>query len=421
MKEGRARVQKSGITVGELVGGQYFGENALFDEAPRSATITATKDVECFVLRKDEFDIGLEDYLRKAVEGNPRVTTASEVEIQQLQPQSWSESDFQRLGLLRYSHFGENSVVIHKESGIHFICKDIVKSNIASEKQLAMIKHERDILKDCSSPLIQRIYRTFQGEGMAYIIMELPPCGDLFQLLHDDEKNLHRGLPMEQAQFYSACVLSALSYLHEKGVIHRDLKPESCMIDHLGYVKLTDLGFAKYTKPGQPSTTLCGTAEYMAPEMILGRGYQTSIDVWAYGILLYELLVGHTPFRDIQSREHLVILRNIVNCIVSFPSTLASSRSGLESKWRALVRQLIVKNPNTRLGCGEAGIGLMKSDLFYKNIDFELLTAQKLTAPWVAAPGELLHTMEDTQTGSICLIKCDHNSSNYWEEWDDGE
>ena len=419
MKEGRARVQKSGITVGELVGGQYFGENALFDSIPRVASITASKDVECFVLKKEEFDVGMQEDLKRAVESNPRLTTASELEIQELQPQSWSEDDFQRVGLLRYSHFGENSVVFHKESGVHFICKDIVKNNIETDKQMAMIRQERDILKDCSSPLVQRIYRTFQGESMAYIIMELPPCGDLYQLLYD-ETTMNRGLPIEQVQFYSACVLGALSYLHKKGIIHRDLKPDCCMIDHLGYVKLTDLGFAKCITPGQTTTTLCGTAEYMSPEMILGRGYNECIDIWAFGILLYELLVGHTPFRD-KCREHLVILRNIVCCVLSFPSTLTSTKSGFEGKWRALLRQLIVKNPATRLGCGEAGIDVMKNDPFYKGIAFDLLSAQKLQAPWIPPLGELNHTMEDTQTGGIALAKCMPASANYWEDWDDGE
>ena len=108
------------------------------------------------------------------------------------------------------------------------------------------------------------------------------------------------GIPDAQAKFYSAGIILALGYLHKKNVAYRDLKPENCLIDSAGYPKLIDFGFAKTLVGNTKTYTLCGTPEYLAPELVLGRGHNRAVDYWAYGILVYEMQAGFSPFSDAQ-------------------------------------------------------------------------------------------------------------------------
>ena len=110
-----------------------------------------------------------------------------------------------------------------------------------------------------------------------------------------------------------------INYLHSRDIAYRDLKPENILIDKDGYPKLCDFGFAKIIK-GTKTFTLCGTPEYLAPEIVLGRGYNKSVDYWAFGVLIYEMLVGQSPFADMEGQEQSVICRNIIDGRLVFPT-----------------------------------------------------------------------------------------------------
>ncbi len=126
------------------------------------------------------------------------------------------------------------------------------------------------------------------------------------------------GLKENDARFYTACTLAGFAHIHKQGYVYRDLKPENLLIDREGYVRICDFGFAKKLKRGQKTQTLCGTPEYLAPELVLSRGHNSAVDHWALGILIYELLCGCTPFVDPdQSRIFVKIVNS--HRVLTFP------------------------------------------------------------------------------------------------------
>jgi protein kinase A len=155
--------------------------------------------------------------------------------------------------------------------------------------------------------------------------------------------NMYIGVPDIQAKFYASGIILAIGYLHKKDIAYRDLKPENCVIDKAGYPKIIDFGFAKKLPGGVKTYTLCGTPEYLAPELVLGRGHNKAVDYWAFGILIYEMLAGFSPFSDAQGMDQVVTCRNIVNGRLSFPRTF-----GAECK--DLVKKLLVREIQNRLG-----------------------------------------------------------------------
>jgi protein kinase A len=151
-------------------------------------------------------------------------------------------------------------------------------------------------------PLVLRLYECYQDANALYMLLELVPGGELWTILHGDVQVLKKtstgGVVVDTAKFYAANVLTALDFMHHEGVAYRDLKPENLVLDNEGYLRVIDLGFAKYIGEGGKSNTLCGTPEYLAPELVLSKGHGTPVDIWALGILIFELLTSNTPFAD---------------------------------------------------------------------------------------------------------------------------
>lgn len=151
------------------------------------------------------------------------------------------------------------------------------------------------------------------------------------------------------------------------------MKPENCLIDAQGYPKIVDFGFAKIIEG--KTFTLCGTPEYLAPELVLGRGHNKAVDYWAFGILLYEMQAGYSPFADANGMDQVVICRNIVNGKLIFPKEF-------NSDCKELIKKLLVRDAGSRLGALRGGPSEIAEQKWFKSIDFNKLHAKQIKAPW---------------------------------------
>ncbi|XP_078453922.1 cGMP-dependent protein kinase 1-like [Lampetra planeri] len=197
-------------------------------------------------------------------------------------------SDFSVVRTLGVGTYGRVELVQLKNTGTQYFAMKIVKKQeIKKRSHEEYIYLEKEIMHHSLSNFIVKLYCTFQDMECVYLLMEAGLGGELWDILQE------RGRFDEHtARFYMACVLEALAYLHSEGIVYRDLKPENVVLDHKGYAKLVDFGFSKRLLLGERTFTLCGTPEYMAPEVILGEGHDISADYWSLGVLIYELLTG---------------------------------------------------------------------------------------------------------------------------------
>ena len=255
---------------------------------------------------------------------------------------------------------------------------------------------EKNIMASIDHPLIVNLVATFQNDHSLYMLMDFIQGGELFRLIHDEHPY---GMQDESAKFYAACILEALSYMHHRNIIHRDLKPENCLIDRDGYCVIADLGFAKVVL--DKTFTMCGTPEYLAPEIILGRGHNRMVDLWAFGVILYELLVGQTPFIHVGATKQ-TLFRSIIREDFPFPDPERDG-SYVSPEAKDLIRKLLAKNPQDRLGSSSARSDEVRRHEYFDGAPEGRSLQQKAArAPWVPS---ILNSMDAQHFHSYAKIE----------------
>lgn len=262
--------------------------------------------------------------------------------------------------------FGRVKLVLHTKENKYYAMKILKKVEIIKLKQVDHILSEVSILNLIDHPFLVRMTGITQNERYLYIVLEYVQGGELFTYLRTVQS-----LRNEDAIFYSAQVILMFEYLHSKNIVYRDLKPENLLIDAQGYLKLTDFGFAKIIE-GR-TYTLCGTPEYLAPEILLQKGHGKPVDWWCLGILIYEMLVGIDPFSD---EEPMAVYQNILKGKLKFPSTF-------DSDAKSLVKHLLVADLGKRYGNLKGGVNDIKEHRWYNNFDWNKLLHKELKAPWI--------------------------------------
>ncbi|KAL3864549.1 hypothetical protein ACJMK2_006221 [Sinanodonta woodiana] len=223
-----------------------------------------------------------------------------------------------------------------------YALKILNKQHIVAIGEQARVLNERDIMVELRSDFIVRLHKTFKDDEHLYMLME--PClgGELFTLLSEGKYLSHTA-----AKFYTACVAEAFSFMHSKGIVHRDLKPENVLLDSKGYAKLIDFGIAKKVIPGNKTQTLCGTPNYVAPEILLRKGHDTSADIWSLGVLVFAMLSGRALFADKQDND-MNTCNNILKGLNGFFFPIE-----IEDIAEHFIRKLCRKNPVKRLTAQE--------------------------------------------------------------------
>ncbi|XP_028444286.1 microtubule-associated serine/threonine-protein kinase 2 isoform X2 [Perca flavescens] len=289
------------------------------------------------------------------------------------------EEDFENIKLISNGAYGAVFLVRHKETRQRFAMKKINKQNLILRNQIQQAFVERDILTFAENPFVVSMFCSFETRRHLCMVMEYVEGGDCATLLK------HIGaLPVDMAQMYFAETVLALEYLHNYGIVHRDLKPDNLLITSMGHIKLTDFGLSKiglmslttnlYEGHIEKDTRefldkqVCGTPEYIAPEVILRQGYGKPVDWWAMGVILYEFLVGCAPFFGDTPEE---LFGQVISDEIIWPE----EDEALPQEAQDLITKLLRQNPLERLGTGSAFE--VKQHPFFTELDWNSLLRQK--------------------------------------------
>lgn len=350
--------------------GDWFGEQALKGEDVRTASVTAVGDVTCLVIDRESFKqlIGGLDSVSNKQYDNDELKSKLQAEADFFS--SVSLSDFNIICTLGMGGFSRVELVqLKSDPSRSFALKVLKKRHILDTSQQGHILSERRIMTEAHSPFTIRLYRTFRDTKYLYMLLEVCLGGELWTLLRD------RGsFDDGTTRFYTGCVIEALAFLHSRGIIYRDLKPENIILDQRGYAKLADFGFAKKVGLGKKTWTFCGTPEYVAPEIILNKGHDSSADCWSLGILIFELLSASPPFSGSDPmKTYNIILRGID--MVEFPKKITKSAANL-------IKRLCRDNPSERLGNQKNGLKDIQKHKWFEGFNWEGLRQGTIESPF---------------------------------------
>ncbi|EDO17744.1 hypothetical protein Kpol_1033p50 [Vanderwaltozyma polyspora DSM 70294] len=273
--------------------------------------------------------------------------------------------DFQIMRTLGTGSFGRVHLVRSVHNKRYYAIKVLKKQQIFKMKQIEHTNDERKILKIVEHPFLIRMWGTFQDSRNLFMVMDYIEGGELFSLLRKSQR-----FPNPVAKFYAAEVILALDYLHSHNIIYRDLKPENILLDRNGHIKITDFGFAK--EVSTVTWTLCGTPDYIAPEVIATKPYNKSVDWWSLGILIYEMLAGYTPFYDTTPMK---TYEKILHGKVNYPSFFHPDVIDL-------LARLITADLTRRLGNLQSGAEDIKSHAWFSEVVWSKLLAKDIVTPY---------------------------------------
>uniref|UniRef100_A0A8D2AP67 Serine/threonine-protein kinase N2 n=1 Tax=Sciurus vulgaris TaxID=55149 RepID=A0A8D2AP67_SCIVU len=279
--------------------------------------------------------------------------------------------DFRCCAVLGRGHFGKVLLAEYKHTNEMFAIKALKKGDIVARDEVDSLMCEKRIFETVNSvrhPFLVNLFACFQTKEHVCFVMEYAAGGDLMMHIHTDVFSEPR------AVFYAACVVLGLQYLHEHKIVYRDLKLDNLLLDTEGFVKIADFGLCKEGMGyGDRTSTFCGTPEFLAPEVLTETSYTRAVDWWGLGVLIYEMLVGESPFPGDDEEE---VFDSIVNDEVRYPRFLSTEAI-------SIMRRLLRRNPERRLGAGEKDAEDVKKHPFFRLIDWIALMDKKVKPPFV--------------------------------------
>ena len=290
-------------------------------------------------------------------------------EISELTNKKISYLDFEPLKLIGTGSLGRVILVRYNYNNNIYAMKELSKAKIKLNKQEEHSKAERDLMVKLNSPFTVNIKFAFQDDSKLYIVSEFLQGGDMFYHIH--HSTIH--LTEETVKFYIIEIILGIEFLHSNNVIYRDLKPENILMDSEGHIKLSDFGLSKLLEnPKDKAYTLCGTLQYLAPEIIKNKGYDKSVDWWSLGCVYYEMLTGKVPFKV----KANLINQNIFEEKINF--------EGISNPILVnLISQLLSVNPKKRLGYGEYDAKKIKEHQYFNDVDWNKYLNKEIEPPFL--------------------------------------
>ena len=386
IRSGVARVVADGTRELALLGeGECFGERALLTGQKAAATVRAFREpLSCYVLGEADFAAscgqlkGLMERLRHRREAGEAGRAGSLGGEGGEGGPRWSDLEQRRI--VGVGTLGRVRLVVHRPSGTCYALKAMRKAQVVGQALGKHVLAERRILSTMDHPFIVKLVATYQDVGELYMLLELGQGGELFSLLEREGK-----LREQPARFYVASACCCLAHIHAHEVVYRDLKPENLLLGKDGYLKLVDFGMAKALSDSEDARTwtVCGTPEYMAPEVVAHKGHSYPADWWTLGILGFECFCGVTPFA---ADDPMSVYRKVLRGQISWPSEIAAA--GPHKAAHGLLEGLLEPRAAQRLG-GQGGASPVegtrevKAHGWFGGVDWRALEAKEVPPPFV--------------------------------------
>lgn len=278
--------------------------------------------------------------------------------------------DFILMKVIGKGSYGKVMLVRHRdeEAGAYYAMKMLRKENVVMRNQVEHTKTERQVLEVVSHPFIVNLYYAFQTPKKLYFVLEYCPGGELFFHLSRAGR-----FSEKRCRFYASEILLAIDYLHRLNIIYRDLKPENILLDADGHIKLTDFGLSKEgIQDNFSATSICGTPEYLAPEILERQGHGKAVDWYSLGALMYEMLTGLPPF---YTRDRDKLFERIRSGELSYPSHISTIA-------KSLLVSLLCRQPGQRLGGGRGDGEEVKLHPFFEGVDWMAIQQRRVLAPY---------------------------------------
>lgn len=356
VKCGKVEVRIDGHVVRTITKFDYFGERSIIFNQKRTASVISCGEVECWVLFQSDF--------LRIIEQGTRMQLMKRIE---LQDDNLTLDDLVIAKVLGKGMFGNVFLAIHKHKKIFYAIKTVERRKIAAYELYESLLLERQVLLQLDHIFIMKLVKTLKDSRRVYFVLEYVRGMDLFDVIRKMSV-----VTEDDSRFYTACLIIILQHLHERDIIYRDLKPENVVVDEDGYLKLIDFGTAKIVT--KRTYTIVGTPHYMAPEVILRKGYGVSADYWSLGIVLYELLFERVPFAD-EEDDPMIIYEIILTSKLRYPRLPKPM-----NEVKAVIDQLLNKNPSQRMG---SGFDKLKSCPWFSFFDWEKLLSKEIQAPYI--------------------------------------
>lgn len=377
IRYGHAVVYKSdggtaeAVEVARLGPGDFFGERALIKNDVRSATVQAAGGpIECLCLDREAFTLllgPLNDLMERKIKEEYDTGIVPLKKKQASRFLNVPRTQLKTIGVLGKGSFGVVKLVEDPNTGKTYAIKAVAKSQVVQLGQQDHVMSEKNVMAALDTPFCVKLWATYKDQNFLYFLLEVCLGGELFSVLR-----ARTVFDEPTAKFYAASVVQAFVAMHTMGIIYRDLKPENLLLDAKGYLKITDFGFAKVVHD-QRTWTLCGTPDYLAPEVVSGVGHGKGVDWWTLGILIYEMLASYPPFFD---EDPMKTYAKIMHGNISFPKHFSPAAIDM-------IKKLLHPKPTKRYGCVRGGHNLIKRHPWFRSFAWDAFLERKMKAPIV--------------------------------------
>ena len=366
VKKGKIKLYQKKKFIRELDAGGFFGEIPGVTGVVKLFTALAVGETECYVIYKKNFGLLEEPSIIESIKDYGFLDDLN-IEL----------NDLFIVKSLGKGKFGK-VYLVHNQKHFYAIKSALISDILKSEKIKYYIK-EKEIMKMLDFPFVLRFVKTLKTPQYIFFLEEHIEGISLRNYLSNRKKENNKNI--HETVFYGAILLLVLNYLHHKKIIHRDIKPDNCMIDQKGYLKVIDFGISKYLKDKDLTNTVCGTPHYMAPEIISGKGYSYSADYWSFGVTLFEIFYDYLPFGQ-GAREILDIYQQILGKKLILPYDPKFNQ------FNSFLKIILAKNIMHRV----CNFKLLKSHPFFQDFQFEQLLNHSNKPPFIP---EISHDLKN--------------------------